>query len=96
VQWGRPALTLAGSASSNSCYGAAVATSAIQVHNVPNTHLALHYVAVFLRTEITSTRFAQDILAILVRDGQPRTIVEQPNLADQPTEQLILASYTVL
>jgi hypothetical protein len=53
-------------------------------------------VAIFLRTEITSTRFAQDILAILVRDGQPRTIVEQPNLADQPTEQLILASYTVL
>ncbi len=58
------------------------ATSAIQVHNVPDGHLALHYVYVFLRTEIASTRFAQDILAILARNGQPRTIVEQPNPAD--------------
>jgi hypothetical protein len=39
-------------------------------------------VAVFLRTEIASTRFANDILALLARDGQPRTIIEQPNLGD--------------
>jgi hypothetical protein len=39
-------------------------------------------VAVFLKTEIASTRFARDILAILARAGQPRTIIEQPNLTD--------------
>jgi hypothetical protein len=39
-------------------------------------------VAVFLRTELASMRFAKDILAILEREGQPRSLIEQPNLAD--------------
>jgi hypothetical protein len=39
-------------------------------------------VAVFLKTEIASTRFQADILAILARYGWSRAIVEQPNLAD--------------
>jgi hypothetical protein len=39
-------------------------------------------VAVFLQTEIASTRFAQDILAILARDEQSRTIIDRPNLTD--------------
>ena len=39
-------------------------------------------VAVFLKTEIASTRFEADILAILARGGLPRTIIEQPNLGD--------------
>ena len=40
-------------------------------------------VAVFLKTELASTRFAQGILTILARAGQPRSIIEQPNLADR-------------
>jgi hypothetical protein len=39
-------------------------------------------VAVFLQTEIASTRFAKDILAILARDGQSRMAIDQPNLTD--------------
>jgi hypothetical protein len=39
-------------------------------------------VAVFLRTELGSSRFEQDIMAILARDRQPRTIIEWPNLSD--------------
>jgi hypothetical protein len=39
-------------------------------------------VAVFLKTEIASTRFSRDILAILIRDGCPRSIIEQPNPTD--------------
>lgn len=39
-------------------------------------------VAVFLRTEIASTRFASRILAILQRDGQDRRVIDQPNLGD--------------
>jgi hypothetical protein len=39
-------------------------------------------VAVFLRTELASMRFAKDIQAILERQGQPRSLIEQPNLAD--------------
>jgi hypothetical protein len=42
-------------------------------------------VAVFLRTELASARFAQDILAILASEGQPRSLLEQPNL-DDPRE----------
>jgi hypothetical protein len=42
-------------------------------------------IAVFLRTEIASTRFAQGILAILTREGYPQSIIEQPNL-DDPRE----------
>jgi hypothetical protein len=39
-------------------------------------------VAVFLQTEIASTRFARDIRAILARDGHPPAIVERPDLGD--------------
>jgi hypothetical protein len=52
-------------------------------------------VAVFLRTEIASTRFARDIRAILARDGQPASIVEQPDLAD-PRENAYRRPHTDL
>src|SRR5262249_42155248 len=37
-------------------------------------------VAVFLQTEIASTRFAARILAILQRDGRDRRIIDRPHL----------------
>src|SRR5919205_1962376 len=39
-------------------------------------------VAVFLQTEIASTRFAPTILAILHRDGRERRIIDQPDLSN--------------
>ena len=39
-------------------------------------------VAVFLQTEIASTRFSAAILAILQRDGQDRHIIDHPDVAD--------------
>src|SRR5579872_1680842 len=41
-------------------------------------------VAVFLQTEIASTRFSATILTILVRDGQDRRIIDCPDLANEP------------
>jgi len=39
-------------------------------------------VAVFLQTEIASTRFDARILAILQRDGRDRRVIDRPNLDD--------------
>jgi hypothetical protein len=39
-------------------------------------------VAIFLKTEIASSRFGPAILAILNRDGQERQIIDQPDLAN--------------
>jgi hypothetical protein len=39
-------------------------------------------VAIFLKTEIASSRFGRAILAILNRDGQERQIIDQPDLAN--------------
>jgi len=39
-------------------------------------------VAVFLQTEIASTRFESRLLAILQRDGQDRRLLDRPNVED--------------
>src|SRR5262245_30325420 len=39
-------------------------------------------VAVFLATEIASSRFGPSILAMLRRDGQKRQIIDQPDFAN--------------
>jgi hypothetical protein len=39
-------------------------------------------VAVFLQTEIASTRFAARLLAILQRDGRDRRVIDRPHLDD--------------
>jgi hypothetical protein len=38
-------------------------------------------VAVFLQTEVASTRFAPTILTILRQDGRERRIIDQPHLS---------------
>jgi hypothetical protein len=53
-------------------------------------------VAVFLRTEVASTRFAPTVLAILRRDGRERRIIEQPDLsndADNAYRRHVLGEY---
>ena len=53
-------------------------------------------VAVFLWTEVASTRFAPTILAILRRDGRARRIIDQPDLsnaADNAYRRHVLAEY---
>ena len=53
-------------------------------------------VAVFLQTEIASTRFCPTILAILEREGYDRRIIDRPDLSD-PTEnahrRMVLGAY---
>jgi hypothetical protein len=53
-------------------------------------------VAVFLKTEIASTRFAHQILALLARDDKNRALVETPditNLEENAYRRQLLASY---
>jgi hypothetical protein len=53
-------------------------------------------VAVFLQTEVASTRFAPTILAILLRDGRERRIIDQPDLsnaADNAYRRHVLGEY---
>ena len=53
-------------------------------------------VAVFLQTEVASTRFASTILAILRRDGRERRIIDQPDLsnaADNAYRRHVLGEY---
>ena len=53
-------------------------------------------VAVFLQTEVASTRFAPTILAILRRDGRERRIIDQPDLsnaADNAYRRHVLGQY---
>lgn len=53
-------------------------------------------VAVFLQTEVTSTRFGPIILAILRRDGRDRQIIDQPNLSaadDNVYRRHVLGAY---
>jgi hypothetical protein len=39
-------------------------------------------IAVFLKAEIASERFGQEILALLARDGKSRTLVETPDITN--------------
>jgi hypothetical protein len=53
-------------------------------------------VAVFLQTEVASTRFAPTILAILRRDGRERRIIDHPDLsnaADNAYRRHVLGEY---
>ena len=53
-------------------------------------------VAVFLQTEVASTRFAPTILTILRRDGRERRIIDQPDLsnaADNAYRRHVLGAY---
>lgn len=53
-------------------------------------------VAVFLQTEVNSTRCGPTILAILRRDGRDRSIIDRPNLsatADNAYRRRVLGAY---
>src|SRR5579859_7745562 len=78
----------------NACYLTLLAPEDYMQHLHPIS--ADEMVAVFLKTELASSRFSQTILSLLNRDGQTRQIVEQPdltNLADTVYRRQLLGEW---